>query len=175
MALDFTDSTTYSVSASISIAHSYHFNTDVFNPESLNLADFYMPWKRCLAIVDHSVYNLYGEQIKTYFRAHGIAATIQPVYITEDRKDVEALLEICGWITDFNILRREPVLVIGGGLVTDVAGLRPSLFLIYRIETNMECILVSLTLTSVHIQVCLRHLPPNNAVYSHTHNSDRPN
>lgn len=122
MGLNFTDSTTYSVSTSVSVSHSYHFVNDIFNPDSPNLAELYIPWKRCLAIVDHNVYNIYGERLVAYFQAHGIAATVQPMIITEDRKDVENLLKICGWITDFNILRREPVLVIGGGLVTDVVG-----------------------------------------------------
>ncbi len=123
MVLDFMDSTTYSVSTSIEIDHSYHFVENVFDPKSPNLAELYKPWKRCLAIIDHCVYNIYGDQIKAYFKAHEIAATIQPAYIPEDRKSVATLLEICTWITDFDLLRREPVLVIGGGLVTDVVGL----------------------------------------------------
>lgn len=122
MALDIISSTTCSVTTSIEIDHTYHIVNNVFDPKSPNLAELYKPWKRCLAIVDHYVYLLYGDQIKTYFEAHKIAATIQPVNITEDRKSVETLLDICSWITDFDILRREPVLVIGGGLVTDVVG-----------------------------------------------------
>ena len=122
MGLDFSDSTTYSVSTSIEIAHSYHFVDNVFDPKSPKLAGLYKPWKRCLAIVDYCVNDLYGEQIKAYFKAHGIPATIQSAYITEDRKSVETLLEVCSWMTDFDIIRREPLLVIGGGLVTDVVG-----------------------------------------------------
>lgn len=127
MALDIIYSTTCFVSTSIEINHTYHIVNNVFDPKTPNLAGLYKPWKRCLAIVDHSVYLLYGDQIKTYFEIHKIAATVQSINITEDRKDVETLLHICGWITDFNILRREPVLVIGGGLVTDVVGLRLNL------------------------------------------------
>lgn len=124
MAVDIINSNTYSVSTSIEIDHTYHIVNNVFDPKCPNLTELYKPWKRCLAIVDHCVYLLYGDQIKTYFKAHNIAATIQAVNVTEDRKSVETLLEICGWITDFDIFRREPVLVIGGGLVTDVVGLR---------------------------------------------------
>ncbi|KAL8740636.1 MAG: hypothetical protein Q9190_006690 [Brigantiaea leucoxantha] len=122
MASNFTNATTYSVSSNLEIAHSYHFVNHVFDTEVANLADLYKPYKRCLAIVDHSVYKLYGYHIKKYFKVHEIEATIQPAHITEDEKSLEALQEVCSWITDFNILRREPVLVIGGGLVTDVVG-----------------------------------------------------
>ena len=123
MASSFTNATTYSVSSYIEIAHSYHFVNHVFDTEVANIGDLYKQYKRCLAIVDHSVYDSYGYDIKKYFKAYEIEATIRSAYITEDKKSLEALQEICGWITDFNILRREPVLVIGGGLVTDVVGL----------------------------------------------------
>ena len=129
MALNIINSTTCSVSTSLEINHTYHIVNNVFDPKSPNLAELYKPWKRCLAIVDHCVHLLYGDHIKTYFEAYRIAATVQPVNITEDRKSVETLLEICSRITDFDILRREPVLVIGGGLVTDVVGLLLSFLL----------------------------------------------
>lgn len=123
MAVNFTNSTTYPVTSSVRIAHSYHFVQNVFNKQNSTLAEMYMPWKRCLAIVDDVVYHLYGDRIKAYFNAHAITATIKPTHITEDNKNIETLLEVCDWFTAFDILRREPVLVIGGGLVTDVVGL----------------------------------------------------
>lgn len=123
MAIDIVNSATCAVSTSVEIEHTYHIVNNVFDPKNVDLAELYKPYRRCLSIVDHSVYNLYGDQIKTYFEAHDIAATIHSVDITEDRKTVETLLGICNWITDFNILRREPVLIIGGGLPTDVIGL----------------------------------------------------
>ena len=135
MRLDIVNSTTCSVSTSIEIAQTYHIVNSVFDSKSPNLAELYKPWKRCLAVVDHWVHLLYGDQIKSYFEAYNIAATVQSVNITEDKKSVETLLEICSWITDFDILRREPVLVIGGGLVTDVVGLLLN-FLIFPIKED---------------------------------------
>lgn len=122
MAFDINNSDICSVSTAIHIEHTYHIVSNTFDPKTPDLASLYSTWQRCLAVVDYSVYTLYGDQIKTYFEMHKILATIQPIKITEDRKDVETLLQICGWITDFNILRREPVLAIGGGLLTDVVG-----------------------------------------------------
>ena len=123
MASSFTHATTYSVSSYIEIAHSYHFVNHVFDTEVANLADPYKPYRLCLAIVDHSIYDLYGYDIKKCFKAHEIEATIRSAYITEVKKSLEALQQVCSWITEFNILRREPVLVIGGGLVTDGVGM----------------------------------------------------
>ena len=122
MTVNFTNASTYSVSSTIEISHSYHFVKNVFDANVPNLAKLYEPWGRCLAIVDNYVFEIYGDHMKAYFKAHKVAATIQPVNTTEDSKNVDSLVEICGWITEFNKIRREPVLVIGGGLVTDVVG-----------------------------------------------------
>lgn len=138
MILDFNDPTTYSVSTSIDIAHSYHFVNNVFDPKNPNLAELYKPWKRCLAIVDYCVYDIYGDQLKAYFKAHNIAATIQSAYITEDRKNVETLLECCRWMTEFNVIRREPVLIIGGGLLTDVVGLARKVLIMWWLIALMS-------------------------------------
>lgn len=112
----------YSVSSNIDINHSYHFVPHVFTAQSTKLAELYRPWGRCLAIVDYTVYDIYGERIQAYFKANGISAVTQRAYISEDKKSTETLFEICRWVTDFRLVRREPVLVIGGGVITDVVG-----------------------------------------------------
>ena len=112
----------WQVSVSTDLTHNYHFLDNVFASDSKTLATIYGPWKRCLAIVDSSVYKTYLESIEAYFAANEILLTAQSVYITEDQKSVETLLKICELITEFGLTRREPVLVLGGGLVTDVVG-----------------------------------------------------
>jgi len=114
--------TTLPVSISIEIAHSYHFVTKVFESGNQLLANLYQPWKRCLAVVDYAIYDLYGAQIQEYSKCNTISATIRRAYVPEDRKTIDTALEICRWITEFDLVRREPVLLVGGGLVTDVAG-----------------------------------------------------
>ena len=122
MALDFQNSREYSVQSTLEITQTYYIVRNVFDPHNTCLADLYKPWRRCLAVIDFAIYDLYGRQIREYFDTFHIMPTIQRAHITEDRKDIEALEEVCSWITDYNILRREPLLVIGGGLVTDVVG-----------------------------------------------------
>jgi 3-dehydroquinate synthase len=122
MAIQSNGTTTQSVSCTVVIEHSYHFTNDLFKPSNLLLADLYQRWKRCLAIIDYAVHDLYGRQIREYFEANAISATIKRAYIPEDQKTIDMVLKICEWITEFDLVRREPVLLIGGGLVTDVAG-----------------------------------------------------
>lgn len=70
MAIDIIHSTTCAVETSVEIEHTYHIVNNVFDLNNPHLAELYKPYKRGLSIVDHCVYNLYGNQIK--IEAHDI-------------------------------------------------------------------------------------------------------
>ena len=112
----------YSCSSGLEIAHTYQFVDGVFNQANPELADMYKDYKRVLAIVDHNVFDMYEEQMIDYFNSHGVKPTLHRAVVSEDNKSVDNMLQYCQYMTDFGILRREPVLVIGGGLITDVVG-----------------------------------------------------
>lgn len=113
---------TLSAASNIDIAQTYHFVENIFDPGCATLANIYKPWERCLAVVDENVFKIHETCIIDYFTSHEIRVTLRPVHIPEDHKSIEKLLEICTWMNEFGLVRREPLLVIGGGLVTDVAG-----------------------------------------------------
>jgi 3-dehydroquinate synthase len=104
------------------INYSFSFLDGVFNPANVQLAEAYKKWGRCLAIADINVCALYGDQMHQYFEHHGIKLEIHKTKIGEKAKTMETLLAICEAMTNFGIIRKEPVLVVGGGLITDVAG-----------------------------------------------------
>jgi len=60
--------------------------------------------------------------IEAYFKSHNIDLTIHKTMIGEKAKSMDTLLSIIDSMNDFGVYRKEPVLVVGGGLVTDVAG-----------------------------------------------------
>src|SRR5690606_38233090 len=82
----------------------------------------YRKWGRCLAIADANICSLYGDVMERYFHHHGIKCTIFKTRIGEQAKTMDTMLAICTAMNDFGIIRKEPVLVVGGGLITDVAG-----------------------------------------------------
>ena len=104
------------------ISYSFTFLDGVFDPVNPQLAEMYQKWGRCLAIADINVCALYGGQMQAYFRHHGITLEIHRTKIGEKAKTMETLLAICEAMNHFGIIRKEPVLVVGGGLITDVAG-----------------------------------------------------
>ena len=124
------------------------------NPE---LADCYRPYGRCLMVVDENVYALYGEQLHGYFDHHRIELTVFPVAITETAKTLRTAERIVDAFGEFGLVRTEPVLVVGGGLTTDVAGFACAMF---RRSTNyirVPTTLIGLIDASVAIKVAVNH------------------
>jgi demethyl-4-deoxygadusol synthase len=124
------------------------------NPE---IADSYRQFNRCLMVVDATVYQLYGTQMRDYFEHYDIDLTVFPVTIRETDKTLQTVETIIDAFVDFGLVRKEPVLVVGGGLTTDVAGFACSS---YRRRTNyirVPTTLIGLIDASVAIKVAVNH------------------
>jgi len=127
---------------------------EIGNPE---IAEAYRPFGRCLMVVDQTVYSLYGEQMHAYFDYHGIELTIFPLTIRETAKTLRTAERIVDAFGEFGLVRTEPVLVVGGGLTTDVAGFACAVF---RRGTNyirVPTTLIGLIDASVAIKVAVNH------------------
>lgn len=121
------------------ISYDFSFVDGVFDITNPGLAECYKPWGRVLAVTDKNVFGMYGQKMERYFEHYGLSLKVHKTSIGEKAKTIDTFLSICDSMTDFGIIRKvngssksfvrgrltwqqEPVLVIGGGLVTDVAG-----------------------------------------------------
>ena len=121
------------------------------------IADSYRRFGRCLMVVDETVLGLYGDRIHQYFDHHGIELTVFGVQIRETEKSLATMERIVAAFTEFGLVRTEPVLVVGGGLTTDVAGFACAT---YRRGTNyirVPTTLIGLIDASVAIKVAVNH------------------
>jgi demethyl-4-deoxygadusol synthase len=128
-----------------------------FQIENTEIADSYRQFGRCLMVIDATVYGLYGTQIQQYFQHYDIDLTVFPVFIKETDKTLQTVEKIIDAFVDFGLVRKEPVLVVGGGLTTDVAGFACSS---YRRRTNyirVPTTLIGLIDASVAIKVAVNH------------------
>jgi 3-dehydroquinate synthetase len=149
--------TTFRVEGYERIDFSLHLVEAAFGLDGDEIASSYRRFGRCLAIVDANVQAIYGEEIETYFEHHSIDLTVVPVRIAETEKSLASLETIVDALGDFGLLRKEPVLVIGGGLTTDVAGFACAT---YRRGTNyirVPTTLIGLVDASVAIKVAVNH------------------
>ncbi|MBD2156916.1 sedoheptulose 7-phosphate cyclase [Leptolyngbya sp. FACHB-16] len=129
----------------------------IFEIENATLAENYQRFGRCLAVVDHNVNRLYGLQMQQYFQHYGIDLTIFAIQIEEPAKTMATLQAIVDAFASFGLVRKEPVLVVGGGLVLDVAGFACAT---YRRSTNfirVPTTLIGLIDAGVAIKVAVNH------------------
>ncbi len=129
----------------------------VFDVKNTEIADSYKKFGRCLMVVDSNVYRLYGNQIESYFKHYDIDLTVFDIIITEPNKSIKTFEKIIDAFADFGLIRKEPVLVVGGGLMTDVAGFACSA---YRRSSNyirIPTTLIGLIDASVAIKVAVNH------------------
>ncbi|WP_445631100.1 sedoheptulose 7-phosphate cyclase [Nostoc sp. DSM 114167] len=133
-----------------------------FDIENREIADSYAKFGRCLIVIDANVNELYGDQIRSYFRHYDIELTVFPIIITEPAKTLATFEKIVDAFSNFGLVRKEPVLVVGGGLVTDVAGFACAA---YRRKSNyirIPTTLIGLIDAGVAIKVAVNHRKEKN-------------
>lgn len=78
---------------------------------------------RRFVVLDANVEKYYAAEIRQYFEHHQIEAKIVSIPSGEENKTLESYLALVRELDAFPINRRnEPIIAIGGGVLTDVAG-----------------------------------------------------
>ncbi|MEM6502748.1 MAG: sedoheptulose 7-phosphate cyclase [Cyanobacteria bacterium P01_C01_bin.89] len=101
---------------------------NVLDPEETTLRDMYGPLGRCICLVDHNVERFYGEQLEHYFETHGIKLDKLVYRAMEVDKGIHTVERMLGDFKRLGVSRNEPVLIAGGGVLTDTGGLACSLY-----------------------------------------------
>jgi 3-dehydroquinate synthetase len=147
----------FHVEAYEKIDYSLVYVDGVFEVQNPQIAHAYRPFGRCLMVVDETVLALYGSQIDAYFSHYGIALTTFPVVVKETGKSLTTLESMVDAFGRFGLLRQEPVLVVGGGLTTDVAGFACAAFRRSSRYIRVPTTLIGLIDASVSIKVGVNH------------------
>ena len=97
-------------------------------PDCLLLADTYRSHGRCVAFVDENVAEHHGDSLRAYFDHHDIALEVLVHRAMEVDKGIATVETMLGELKRHGVSRHEPVLVMGGGVLSDTAGLACSLY-----------------------------------------------
>lgn len=105
------------------IAYDVVKTPDLFAPENAALMAYGNPHGRRFVVVDGNVDRLHGERIRGYFQKRGVDARIVVFPGGEEHKTLEIYQDLVRKLDGFPIHRRdEPIIAIGGGVLTDVVG-----------------------------------------------------
>lgn len=133
------------------------YSDGAFAVENGEIAESYRELGRCLMVVDEAVLELYGAAIETYFAHHAIDLTTVPVAIEETEKSLRTLEQVVDAFGAFGLNRTEPVLVVGGGLTTDVVGFACATYRRRTPYIRVPTTLIGLVDASVAIKVAVNH------------------
>ena len=128
-----------------------------FSPQNPQVVEPFLERGRCLAVVDRNVLDHHGEQLAAYFAHHEVELTVEPVAIDEVDKSLATLEQVVDAFDRYGLLRKEPVLVIGGGLTTDVVGFACSAYRRGTTYVRVPTTLIGLVDASVAIKVAVNH------------------
>ncbi|VEP15283.1 3-dehydroquinate synthetase [Hyella patelloides LEGE 07179] len=98
------------------------------DPQQTVLRDMYVSLRRCVCLVDQNVESYYGEQIEHYFDYHGIKLDKLVYRAMEVDKGIHTVERMLGDFKRLGVSRNEPVLIVGGGVLTDTGGLACALY-----------------------------------------------
>ncbi len=98
------------------------------DPQETALRDMYISLGRCVCLVDDNVERFYGEQIEHYFNYHGIHLEKLVYRAMEVDKGINTVERMLGDFKQLGVSRNAPVLIVGGGVLTDTGGLACALY-----------------------------------------------
>merc|ERR1719336_1321370 len=120
------DASTIEAIMSTSLTTTIKITRDVLSSANRLLYDVYKPLGRCVAVIDDKVEAIYGAELDDYFASHGIEY-VKLVYSgNEADKDIRDVESILVDMMKNAQARNEPLLVIGGGVISDIAGFASS-------------------------------------------------
>ncbi|MEM6507576.1 MAG: sedoheptulose 7-phosphate cyclase, partial [Planctomycetota bacterium] len=98
------------------------------NTDNPTLRGVYKPHGRCVCLVDTNVEAHFGEQINQYFEHHGIELEKLVYRAMEVDKGIQTVERMLGDFKRLGVSRDQPLLIVGGGVLTDTGGLACALY-----------------------------------------------
>lgn len=154
---------TWSVKAELPIEFTLKYSSDVLNVNNHDLLSFGESNRR-LVIIDETVYKLYGEQLETYFKTFQVELELLVVDATEENKDWHETDEILKFFEFSGVLRREAIIVIGGGVLLDLVGFCCSIYRRGIPYVKVPTTLLAIVDASVGVKVAVNHFERRNRI-----------
>jgi 3-dehydroquinate synthase len=155
---------TWNVKAELPIEFNVQYSSNIFNTNNHDLIS-YGDSARRIVVIDKNVYDLYGNQMETYFSTLKVELLLYVVDVSEETKNWENTDNILKFFEKSGILRRaEPVIAIGGGVLLDLVGFCASIYRRGIPYIKIPTTLLSIVDASVGVKVGANHLGRRNRI-----------
>jgi len=154
---------TWSVKAELPIEFVLKYSSNVFDVNNHDLLSFNES-NRKVVVIDKTVNEIYGQQLQDYFNTFKIELKLFVIDATEENKDWHHTDQILKFFEDVGVLRREPVIVIGGGVLLDLVGFCCSIYRRGIPYVKVPTTLLAIVDASVGVKVAANHFGRRNRI-----------
>jgi 3-dehydroquinate synthase len=154
---------TWSVKAELPVEFTLKYSSDVLNTNNHDLLSFGESNRR-VVVIDETVYKLYGEKLYNYFDTFQVKLELFIIDATEENKDWKHTDEILRFFEESGVLRREAIIVIGGGVLLDLVGFCCSIYRRGIPYVKVPTTLLAIVDASVGVKVAANHFYRRNRI-----------
>jgi len=92
------------------------------------LASYYVSFGRVVCVFDKKLEPLYLKELTSYFTDRGVEFHLLSYRVWEKDKHIGTVEKILSDLKSLGVSRNEPVLIVGGGVITDLGGFACALY-----------------------------------------------
>lgn len=152
---------TWTVKTELPVEFKLTYSADIFNPTNHDLVS-YKTNDRVMIVIDQNVHKFYAAQLMEYFNSHNVKYSMLVIDTNEETKNWEDADYILQFFEDEGVLRREPIIAIGGGVLLDIVGFACSIYRRGIPYIKVPTTLLAIVDASVGSKVAINHFERRN-------------
>lgn len=154
---------TWTVKAELPVEFTLKYSSDIFNINNHDLLSFGES-NRKLVVIDKAVNEIYGQRLVDYFKTMKVELKLFVLDAIEANKTWEYTDKVLQFFEDAGALRREPIIVIGGGVLLDLVGFCCSIYRRGIPYVKVPTTLLAIVDVSVGVKVAANHFERRNRI-----------
>ena len=152
---------TWTVKTELPVEFKLTYSADIFNPLNHDLVS-YKTNDRVMIVIDTNVHKFYAAQLMEYFNSHNVKYSMLVIDTNEEHKTWKDADHILQFFEDEGVLRREPIIAIGGGVLLDIVGFACSIYRRGIPYIKVPTTLLAIVDASVGSKVAVNHFERRN-------------
>ena len=152
---------TWTVKTELPVEFKLTYSADIFNPLNHDLVS-YKTNDRVMIVIDTNVHKFYAAQLMEYFNSHSVKYSMLVINTNEESKTWKDADHILQFFEDEGVLRREPIIAIGGGVLLDIVGFACSIYRRGIPYIKVPTTLLAIVDASVGSKVAVNHFERRN-------------
>ena len=152
---------TWTVKTELPVEFKLTYSADIFNSLNHDLVS-YKTNDRVMIVIDTNVHKFYAAQLMEYFNSHSVKYSMLVINTNEESKTWKDADHILQFFEDEGVLRREPIIAIGGGVLLDIVGFACSIYRRGIPYIKVPTTLLAIVDASVGSKVAVNHFERRN-------------